>query len=337
MRIKYLTIVLSLVCAISVQAQTLDVKSFAVKANDITARTQPRQDNNGNACALVKVRLASSGANFDGNVIGKVSYNTSEYLVYMAQGSKRLTVKLEGYLPLEVTFEDFGITRLESKTVYILELQLPLYKVSDNVEMSKMNGIYPNPNQPIVSVPVSATPQPNPSGFHIYLGVGFNAISAMGPSVHLGASYRKFYLEAGYVLGLDKVENLTFTQPDATSPIEAYDYSCSKFWVRDGYSFGEEKFRVSTQAGVTFNMISGKEVSGISNSSNYFKESNPIGAFAAIRLSYGVTDHLWLHLTPQYDFSIGGDQVFEVIKQADSKIKAWGEGFGINAGIIYEF
>ena len=295
----YLSIILSCLCLINIRAQELNVEGFVVKLNDIKARRQPRQDINGNDCALVKVRLASSGAIFEGNVIGEVAYNTSEYLVYMSQGSKRLTVKLEGYLPLEVTFEDFGITRLESKTVYILKLQLP--------------------------------------GFHIYLGVGFNAISAMGPSVHLGASYRKFYLEAGYVLGLDKVENLTFTQPDATSPIEAYDYSCSKFWVRAGYSFGEEKFRVSTQAGVTFNMISGKEVSGISNSSNYFKESNPIGAFAAIRLSYGVTDHLWLHLTPQYDFSIGGDQVFEVIKQADSKIKAWGEGFGINAGIIYEF
>lgn len=313
------------------------MKSFEVKANDITARAQSRQDINGNDCALMKVHLASPGAVFEGNVIGKVSYNTSEYLVYMAQGSKRLIVKLEGYLPLEVTFEDFGITRLESKTVYILELQLPLYKVSDNVEMSKMNGIYPNSGQSIVPVPVSATLQSNPSGFHVYLGAGFNAISAMGPTVHLGVSYREFHLEVGYVLGMDKVENITFTLPSASSPSEAYDYSCSKFWVRAGYSFGEKKFRVSPQAGVSFNMISGKASSGASNSSDYFKESYPMSVFAAIRLSYEVAGHLRLHLTPQYDFSIGGDQVFEVIKQGDSKIKAWGEGFGINAGIIYEF
>ena len=69
----------------------------------------------------------------------------------------------------------------------------------------------------------------------------------------------------------------------------------------------------------------------------YFKESYPMSAFAAIRFSYQVVDHLHIHLTPQYDFNIGGDQIFEVIKQGDSKIKAWGEGFGINAGIIYEF
>ena len=38
-----------------------------------------------------------------------------------------------------------------------------------------------------------------------------------------------------------------------------------------------------------------------------------------------------------YDFAIGGDKVFDVIKKGDSKLKAWGEGFGVNAGFIYEF
>jgi hypothetical protein len=58
---------------------------------------------------------------------------------------------------------------------------------------------------------------------------------------------------------------------------------------------------------------------------------------AAVRFSYEVIDHLYLHLTPQYDFSLNSDQIFEVIKHADNKLKAWVEGFGINAGFIYEF
>ena len=62
-----------------------------------------------------------------------------------------------------------------------------------------------------------------------------------------------------------------------------------------------------------------------------------MSAFAAVRLSYEVTEHLYIHITPQYDFSIGGDEIYEVIKKGDSKIKAWGEGFGVNAGIIYVF
>ena len=110
-----------------------------------------------------------------------------------------------------------------------------------------------------------------------------------------------------------------------------------KAWARLGVKFDIDKFRISPQAGVTFNMISGKTASGASSTTDYFKEANPMSILAAVRLSYEVVDHLLIHLTPQYDFSLGGDEIFEVIKQGDSKIKAWGEGFGINAGIIYEF
>ena len=118
----YLSIVLSLLCFFNIHAQKLSVEGFVVKSNDITARTQPRQDINGNDCALVKVQLAAPNAVFEGNVIGDVVYNTSEYLVYMAQGSKKLTVKLEGYLPLEVGFQNYDIKPLEPKTVYLLTI-----------------------------------------------------------------------------------------------------------------------------------------------------------------------------------------------------------------------
>ena len=118
----YLIILLLIICFDNIHAQKLNVESFVVKTNDITARTQPRQDINGNDCALIKVQLAASGAVFSGNVVGDVSYNTSEYLVYMSEGSKRLSVKLEGYLPLEASFEDYGIKALEGKTTYVMTI-----------------------------------------------------------------------------------------------------------------------------------------------------------------------------------------------------------------------
>ena len=103
-----------------IHAQKLNVESLIIKTNDITARTQPRQDINGNDCALVKVQLAAPNASFGGNVIGDVAYDTSEYFVYMSNGSKRMTIKLEGYLPLDVNFEDYNIKSLEAKTVYVM-------------------------------------------------------------------------------------------------------------------------------------------------------------------------------------------------------------------------
>ena len=118
----YLSILIFLLCFFFFYAQKLNVESFVAKTNDITARTQPRQDINGNDCALVKVRLAAENASFSGNVVGDVAYDKSEYFVYMPLGSKRLTIKLDGYLPLDVSFSGYGINSLEEKTVYVLTL-----------------------------------------------------------------------------------------------------------------------------------------------------------------------------------------------------------------------
>ena len=112
-------------------AQKLTVESFTEKTNDLSASTNPRNDQNGTPCALVKVRIAARGVKFEGNVVGAVDYKTSEYWVYMPKDSKRLTLKLEEYLPLDVTFSDFGINKLESKMTYMLTvIKEPIGNVS---------------------------------------------------------------------------------------------------------------------------------------------------------------------------------------------------------------
>lgn len=123
---KRMKIVLSLffllLGCMNLDAQELSVKSFEERSKDLSASTYPRKDLNGTPCALVKVQLASSGAQFEGNVIGNVEYKTSEYWVYMPEGSKRLKVKLEGYLPLDVEFGSHGPGSLQSKTTYVLTI-----------------------------------------------------------------------------------------------------------------------------------------------------------------------------------------------------------------------
>ena len=112
---------LCLLCA-SVEAQELRVKGLYEATHDLSARTQPRKDINGNYCALVKVQLVDRGAEFGGNVVGDVSFYRNEYWVYMAQGSKRVKVFTQDYLPLEVNFSEYGIDHLEGQVTYILTL-----------------------------------------------------------------------------------------------------------------------------------------------------------------------------------------------------------------------
>lgn len=119
---KHILTILLFFIGVTLSAQKLTVDSFTESVNDLSARTHPRSDLNGNVCALVKVQLAAQGASFEGNVVGDTGYSTSEYSVYMTQGSKKLTVKLEGYLPLTVVFDEYKIPALVSKTTYVLTI-----------------------------------------------------------------------------------------------------------------------------------------------------------------------------------------------------------------------
>ena len=84
---KQIVIILCLLAAaFDVFGQELTVKSMEVAPMDLSASTQPRNDRNGNPCALVKVQLATQGASFEGSVIGDTEFKKGEYRVYMSAG-----------------------------------------------------------------------------------------------------------------------------------------------------------------------------------------------------------------------------------------------------------
>lgn len=331
-------------------SQELKIQSFELSPTEIIPSVDQRKDLNGENCALVKVQVVDGIDRVEGNIIGDIDTRGTEKRIYLTQGTKFFRLYPHSHLSVNIMTSEFGIERLESNRVYILRLtddtkekepepkkekeQEPVRQLQTEIRQNQTSGYSDNNNRQQPSKPVN-TPSSSDSKFHVYAGLGFNALSTMGPSVLVGASYGMFSLEGGFVYGLDKVEDIRLSVSNTIN--EAFDYSCSKVWVRLGASFDINQFCITPQAGVTFNMISGKTASGASNTTDYFKDSNPMSAFAAVRLSCKVADHLRIHLTPQYDFSIGGDEIFEVIKQGDSKIKNWAEGFGINAGIIYEF
>lgn len=122
--LRFLTIALFFVSQ-SAFCQKMTVESFTVAANDLSASVYSRNDLNGRRCALVKVGLAIDGAKFEGGVMGDVENKTGEYWVYMPQGNRMLQIKHKNFLPLMVTFEDYGIEKLASNTTYKLTILLP--------------------------------------------------------------------------------------------------------------------------------------------------------------------------------------------------------------------
>ena len=103
-------------------AQELTVKSFKLASSDLTAQTQPRKDTNNFNCAVVKVLFVGDIIDFDGNIVKPVVKYTNETWVYMPQRSRQLKITTKDYLPLMVTFEDYGVDKLESNRTYVLTL-----------------------------------------------------------------------------------------------------------------------------------------------------------------------------------------------------------------------
>ena len=106
----------------STLAQELRVKSFKLAGSDLTAQIQPRKDLNDRNCAVVKVQFVGELVNIEGNVIMPLVKRNNETWVYMPQNTRQMNVITKNFLPLMVTFADYGIDRLESNRTYVLTL-----------------------------------------------------------------------------------------------------------------------------------------------------------------------------------------------------------------------
>ena len=110
---------------IAALAQKLQVESFNIAENDISAQTQPRKDLNDRNCALVKVQFVGTISEVEGNVVKPLVKHGNETWVYMPQGSRQLKLLTQNYLPVMVTFADYGVEKLESNRTYVLILVKP--------------------------------------------------------------------------------------------------------------------------------------------------------------------------------------------------------------------
>ena len=138
--------IITLLTVLPISAQDLSVRSFS-RTIDQTANLSENlhKDQNGEYGGLVKVRLAAADAEFEGWVLKTQKHNASEYWVFMAKGSNKLTVVVPGFLPLDVEFRSYGINSLLSKTTYLLTVVMPQFNaanargvVNDNTDASTL-------------------------------------------------------------------------------------------------------------------------------------------------------------------------------------------------------
>ena len=161
MRNILLSLVLLFVAISSALAQELTVKSFKLAGSDLTAQTQPRKDLNDRNCALIKVGIGLQGVQFEGGIMGNVENKTGEYWVYMPQGNRQLKVKHANYAPVMVTFDDYGVEKLESNHTYeLIVVTYPQYAITQNVTNQSLDSqqstpqTHPTVSDNTISIPV---------------------------------------------------------------------------------------------------------------------------------------------------------------------------------------
>ena len=324
------------------QVCDFELRNFRENLTDLTVVSSNVKDLNGVTAALIRFSVRDTLFQIDTNLgFLKLEKRVGEILLYVPQKVKRLTIRH----PHLGMMRDYEIpVSIESKTTYDVDLFInnedylrSLYnkeKESPNIIVSNESPqtIEPTKSQKkTVSIP---TP-------HFVCGAGFNFLSVMGPTFSIGLEMDRFMLSADYTLGIEKVEGVGIYykfKGNGDRLGEAYDYTSSRLSLRLGVNVNpDDNVQIVPQFGVSFNMISGSSIKSISDSESQCSKSNPLSLLIAANMRIKLTKTLCLYITPQYDFIVGKDAVYDVIKGADTKIKAWGEGLGIQAGLLLHF
>lgn len=296
---KIMIALLLMVVANGVKAQVIEIKYFEQKVTNLMASFNSVKDNNGDVCAMIRFFVRDANVIIEPNMgIVKLETLPGEIRMWVPKGTKRLTIRKEGLIPL-IGYE-IPVT-IQPKATY-------------EAEVTIVDG--PNKHH------------------NVYAGVGYNAVAISGPSVALGFDINHHNIELGAVLGLNKTDEMYFynSNGDLTG---AFEYKAIRVQLRYGYDFEiTDFFSIMPQAGVAYNIFTSNEVV---KSNSKFDSANSFSGIVAARLVTSFNKRFKLHITPEYDFSLNKNDNCKILSDFDSKFKSWTEGFNMNIGLIYFF
>ena len=118
LRLVWAALLLLLSAQFTMAQDEFYVKSLAADTRDLTALKSPRNDMNGNPCALLKIIVRDDIEDCDGANIGDIVTERMTKMVYLSTVRRSIKLNFKYHYPLEITFADYGIERLEGQVVY---------------------------------------------------------------------------------------------------------------------------------------------------------------------------------------------------------------------------
>ena len=291
-------------------SQSIKVKGMETAVFDLTASTNPRYDINGKVGALIKVQLPESGATFESSMLlGDVKYNAGEYLVYLASGAKRLTIKFPHCLPLTIEFSDYDITSLETKTTYVLQILVS----QEGSSRFKKNSFFVEPKMQI------------------------GGLTSFGSSI--GGYVGHLNIEASYLMGLTESEEVYWnntSNPNAGSP-SSYTYKPTFIGGKVGYAFYVGKpFRITPQVGMGVVFLNGTEKKA-GDTHLDAKNGYAVNASVSVRFDYLILPWLGMGLSPEYSLALSNSDLYKLVSDVSSKVDGFAKGFNAKLGVFINF
>ena len=318
------------------QSHDFVIKDFRENEMDMTAATSDIKDLRGLKPALIRFTVRDTLFSFSANngILG-VKRGIGEILLFIPDGTKRITVRH----PSLGTLRDYVLPLpIKAKRTYDAEIAIQKegwHEDKPVEEPAKETVEQPVSNEEPQSWDAStfySTESESSVKTKFLLGGGYQAMGVAGPTALLGLEIGCFHISADYTFGMEKVEGVAIYYGDTFG--EAYDYSVSRFSARLGINTSPNSaFQFVPQIGASFNIINGDKIAK-NSSKDKFSKSNPISLSVGASFRLRLAKSLYLYATPQYDISISPDDTYKVLKDADNKIKGWGEGFCISAGLL---
>lgn len=299
---------MAMVATAQSRRQEIQISHFEHNPMDLGARMNPVLDRNGDACARIKFHVRDTTFVVTSNMgVLKRETELGVVSVWVPQGTKRLTIRHEGVLPLVYNIP----MPIVSKTGYKAVLEVADEAVGGNVQKPR-------------------------SPYKAYIGVGYNVLAISGPSVAVGMMVNHHQIELGAIYGLNKSDELYFYNSEG-SLVAGHKYNAIRAQLRYGYEIPlNDMISLTPQAAVAYNAIVGSAADGASGSTLY-KNANSLTVGGAVSLSVSLTKNIGLYLTPEYDVAAYKDNTCKIISEADKSVKNWSEGFNLNVGLRIMF
>ena len=284
--------------------QEIQISQFEQNQLDLGARMNPVLDRNGDACARIKFHVRDTTFVVTSNMgVLKRETELGVISVWVPQGTKRLTIRHEGVLPLVYNIP----MPIVSKTGYKAVLEVA-DEEGDTIRQQ----------------------------LKTYIGAGYNVTGISGPTVAVGMMVNHHQIELGATYGLNKSDELYFYNTEG-SLVAGHKYNAIRAQLRYGYEIPlNDMVSLMPQAAVAYNAIVGTAADGASGSTLY-KNANSLTVGGAVSLSVSLTKNIGLYFTPEYDVAAYKDNTCKIISEADKSVKNWSEGFNLNVGLRIMF